>query len=155
MLETAREQSFPKLTQISFFLPNRVGSLQRVVHVLELAHINICALSILDAHDHAVVRMVVDKPHKAIETMGTGGRQVCTTQLLGVALPGDEEHGVSQLLATLVRAELNVMYMYTMLVRLKDMPVLAVHVDNLDAAAAVVKRAGFELVEEEDLEKRG
>jgi hypothetical protein len=87
--------------------------------------------------------------------MGTGGRQVCTTQLLGVALPGDEEHGVSQLLATLVRAELNVMYMYTMLVRLKDMPVLAVHVDNLDAAAAVVKRAGFELVEEEDLEKRG
>ena len=55
MLETAREQSYPKLTQISFFLPNRVGSLQRVVHVLEQAHIAICGLSIVDAHDHAVV----------------------------------------------------------------------------------------------------
>ena len=154
MLETAREQSFPKLTQISFFLPNRVGSLQRVVYVLEQAHISICALSILDAHDHAVVRMVVDKPSKAIETMGTGGRQICTTQLLGVALPGDEEHGVSRLLSTLVRAELNVMYIYTMLVRLRDMPVLAVHVDNLDEAAAIVRRAGFELVEQEDLEKK-
>ncbi|HLU39728.1 MAG TPA: hypothetical protein VK081_10100 [Planctomycetota bacterium] len=154
MLETARDQSFPKLTQISFFLPNRVGSLQRVVHVLEQAHIQICALSILDAHDHAVVRMVVDKPHKAIETMGTGGRQVCTSQLLGVALPGDEEHGVSRLLATMVRAELNVMYMYTMLVRWRDMPVLAVHVDNLDEAAAVVRRAGFELVEQDDLESK-
>ncbi len=153
MLETAREQSFPKLTQISFFLPNRVGSLQRVVYVLEQAQIKICALSILDAHDHAVVRMVVDQPNKAIETMGTGGRQVCTTQLLGVALPGDAEHGVSQLLATLVRAELNVMYIYTMLVRLRDMPVLAVHVDNLNEAMAVVRRAGFELVEQEDLGK--
>ncbi len=153
MLETAREQSFPKLTQISFFLPNRVGSLQRVVYVLEQAQIKICALSILDAHDHAVVRMVVDQPNKAIETMGTGGRQVCTTQLLGVALPGDSEHGVSQLLATLVRAELNVMYIYTMLVRLRDMPVLAVHVDNLNEAMTVVRRAGFELVEQEDLGK--
>jgi hypothetical protein len=152
MLETAREQAFPKLTQISFFLPNRVGSLQRVVHVLEQAHIVICGLSILDAHDHAVVRMVVDRPHKAIEAMGMGGRQICTTQLLGVALPGDAEHGVSQLLATLVRAELNVMYIYTMLVRHDDMPVLAVHVDDLDAAAMVVRRAGFELVEQEDLE---
>lgn len=152
MLETAREQSFPKLTQISFFLPNRVGSLQRVVYVLEQAHVRICALSILDAHDHAVVRMVVDKPTQAIEAMGTGGRSVCTTQLLGVALPHGEDHGVSRLLAALVRAELNVMYVYTMLVRWRDLPVLAVHVDNLDAAAQVVKRAGFEIVEQEDLE---
>ena len=44
------------------------------------------------------------------------------------------------------------MYVYTMLVRWRDLPVLAVHVDNLDTAAQVVKRAGFEIVEQEDLE---
>ncbi len=152
MLETARDQAFPKITQISFFLPNRVGSLQRVVYVLDQAHIKILGLSILDAHDHAVVRIVVDKPAKAIEEMGNGGRLVCSTRLLGVILPGDEAHGVSHLLASMVRAELNVFYIYTMLLRMNDRPVLAVHVDNIDAAADIIRRAGFDLVDQKDIE---
>lgn len=152
MLETARDQAYPTLTQISFFLPNRVGSLQRVIHVLEGAEIRVCALSILDAHDHAVVRLVVDKPDKAIETMGAGGRAVCTTPLLGVLLPEHMDEGLGRLLSTLLRAELNVLYMYAMVVRHKGSPVMAVHSDDMLTAAQVLRRHGFELVEQRDLE---
>ena len=116
MLETARDQAYPKITQIAFFLPNRVGSLQRVAHVLDESAVRICGMSILDSHDHAVVRIVVDNPDKAIDTLGAGGRATCTTQLLAVAVP-DEPDAVSRLLGRLLRAELNVYYAYALLVR--------------------------------------
>ena len=151
MLETAREQAFPWLQQISFFLPNRVGSLQRVVNVLGEAGVRICGLSILDAHDHAVVRMVVDKPDKAVETLGQGGRSVCTAKLLGVSVPGDDRDAVGNLLARLLRAELNVYYAYALLVRHAGEPVIALYADDTDTAAQVLRAGNFALVAQRDL----
>jgi hypothetical protein len=52
-------------TQLAVFLDNRPGTLARTCQALAQARINILALSILDAMDHAVVRMVVDKPKEA------------------------------------------------------------------------------------------
>lgn len=153
MLETARDQATPKIHQISFFLPNKVGSLQRVINVLEEADVRVCGLSILDAHDHAVVRMIVDRPTKATERIGAGGRSVCSTDLLGVALPDGDPNGVSKLLAGLLKAELNVYYAYGLLVRHGTASIMVLHIDDLDTGAAVLRSSGFELIEQNDLEQ--
>src|SRR5262245_66282604 len=65
MLETAREATGPRVRQISFFLQNRVGALLGVARKLEELNIHICAVSIQDSADHAVIRMVVDRPSLA------------------------------------------------------------------------------------------
>ena len=153
MLETARDQAFPKVTQISFFLPNKVGSLYRVIQVLERAKVRIRGLSILDSHDHAVVRIVVDNADKAIAALGAGGRALCTTQLLAVAVP-DRDDIVSELFTRLLRAELNVYYAYTLLFRHGSKPVMAVHADSLEAAAHVLREGGFDLIDQKDLDQR-
>jgi hypothetical protein len=51
--------------QFAVFLDNRPGMLARTCQALAAAKINILALSILDTVDHAIVRMVVDKPKDA------------------------------------------------------------------------------------------
>lgn len=51
--------------QLAVFLDNRPGMLARTCQALAKASINILALSILDTVDHAIVRMVVDKPKEA------------------------------------------------------------------------------------------
>ncbi len=150
MLETARDQAFPKITQISFFLPNKVGSLYRVIQVLEQAKVKIRGLSILDSHDYAVVRIVVDDADKAIQTLGAGGRALCTTQLLGVAVP-ERYDIVSELFTRLLRVELNVYYAYALLFRHGGNPVMVVHADNLEAAARVLREGGFDLIDQADL----
>ena len=152
MLEVARDQAFPKIQQISFFLPNRVGSLQRVVHVLDEADIRICGMSILDSHDHAVVRVVVDRPDKAIEMLGQGGRATCSTSLLAVAVSASERDAVSKLLGRLLRAELNVYYAYALLVRHGDKAIMALHADDLATATTVLRDGNFELISQRDLE---
>ncbi len=150
MLETAREQSFPQLTQISFFLPNKVGSLERITSEFEQLEVKVCGMSILDAHDHAVVRMIVDEPGKATLRLEERGHRVCTSQVLGVAVP-DGVGAVPKLLGCLVRAELNVHYGYALLSRLHGQPILVFHADDVGMAQQVVVRGGFELVTQDNL----
>ena len=52
-------------TQFSIFLDNRPGALARTCQALAKANINICSLSISDAADHAVIRMVVNEAKQA------------------------------------------------------------------------------------------
>ena len=65
MYETTEDQVSPRIIQISIFLENRLGALLGVTRVLEAQSVNICAVSITDAADHAVVRLVVDRPSLA------------------------------------------------------------------------------------------
>jgi len=50
--------------QLALFLENKPGTLSKVCDALAAAKINIYAISVSDAVDHAVVRMVVDDSHK-------------------------------------------------------------------------------------------
>lgn len=153
MLETARDQSHPFLMQVSFFLANKVGSLERVVHELDRAQVAIQGLSILDAHDHAVVRMIVDRPEKAETALVAKGHKVCSTRVLGVAVSAQPD-AVSRLLNCLLRAELNVFYTYALITRhgSSDDTIVVLHPDDVDTATRVLRAAGFPMVTQRDLE---
>lgn len=51
--------------QLAVFMDNRPGMLAHTCSALAKANINVVALSILDTVDHAIVRMIVDKPKEA------------------------------------------------------------------------------------------
>ena len=55
--------------QLAVFLDNRPGTLARTCQALAKERVNILALSILDTVDHAIVRMVVDKPKEAEQVL--------------------------------------------------------------------------------------
>ena len=55
--------------QLAVFLDNRPGMLARTCQALAAERINILALSILDTVDHAIVRMVVEKPKEAEQVL--------------------------------------------------------------------------------------
>lgn len=151
MLETARDQSHPWLQQLSFFLANRVGSLEKVTNTLADADIKICGISILDAHDHAVVRLIVDEPAKAEELLKRE-RTVCSTRVLGVVLKDRDPNPVGSMLSGLLRAELNVCYAYALTARPGGNVVVALLVDDVDIAAQVLRKAEFEVISQRDLQ---
>ncbi len=155
MVSVAHDQSFPLIEQISFFLPNKVGSLQRVVNSLNGAGVRVCGMAILDAHDHAVVRMVVDRPGKAVETLESQGRAVCTTRLLGISVDDTDSEFFEKLLDRLLCAELNVYYTYALFVRHAGSSVMVLHSDDVDSASHVVSSGGFDIVVQRDLELLG
>jgi hypothetical protein len=151
MAEIARDQSDPRLRQLSFFLPNRLGALFRATQHLEKQHVRICGLSLLDATDHVVVRMIVNRPAVAKAQLEEAGYPVYEAELLGVALPAGEEFGIRKVLSGLLGAEINIAYAYALIVQVDGHPVLALKVDDMNVAARVVRSARLDLVDQDQL----
>lgn len=57
------------LPQMTLFLENRPGMLSRTCQALAAAKINILAMSINDTIDHAIIRLVLDKPKEAEQVL--------------------------------------------------------------------------------------
>ena len=155
MTESTRSRVAPRIKQLSCFLENRVGALQRLVSMLDEKGVHVCAISILDAADHAVVRLVVDRPGVAMEVMNRAGYSVFETELLGVTFPPGQDVGIRKVLGSLLRAELNVKYIYSLIVQHIDRPILAVNVEDLEEAGRVLERAGFPLVHQDEIGVEG
>jgi hypothetical protein len=103
--------SIETATQLSVFLGNRPGALSRVCTELATAEINIHALAISDTIDHAVVRMVVSDPTKALMILGERGVLALENDVL--MIESNNEPGVLASIADrLAKAEINIEYAY-------------------------------------------
>ena len=90
-------------TQLAVFLGNRPGALARVCSELAAAAINIHALATSDTIDHAVVRMVVSDPTKALMILGEGGV---------LALENNQPGTLATIAERLAKASVNIEYAY-------------------------------------------
>ena len=98
-------------TQLSLFLENKPGTLAAVCQTLGEAGVNIHALTVSDTVDHAVVRMVVSDPDKAIHLFGEHGTLVIENEVL--MIEGDNRPGaLVDIAARLGKAKVNIEYAY-------------------------------------------
>jgi hypothetical protein len=66
------------------------------------------------------------------------------------------EEGASdlpRLLAALLEAEVNILFSYTLLVRPRGRPLVAVHTDDLECATAVLEGRKFRVLRQTDLSR--
>jgi hypothetical protein len=151
MPETAREQIEPRLRQVSFFLPNRLGSLRKATRLLEEHQIRIGGIVVMEATDHAVIRVIVDKPDAAYETLVAEGYGGCVTEVLGVAVPVGQRAGIQRMLGVLLGAEVNLAYAYGLMLHSDGEPIVALQADDLTAATRVLQQNGFLVVGQDHL----
>jgi hypothetical protein len=103
--------SLEPATQLAIFLDNKPGALARVCHALAEAEINIHALAISDTADHAVVRMVVSDPTKALMLLGESGALALESDVL--MIESDNEPGTLAVIAErLGGVQVNIEYAY-------------------------------------------
>jgi hypothetical protein len=154
-METARGTVGPKIVQLSVFLENRVGLLLKLAKQLETRNVHICAISIIDTADVAVVRMVVDNVGGAKKAFEERGLTCYESDLVGVALPIEAGIGVASVLGTLLRAEINVHYVYSLITRVNGHPVIALHLDDRETAVKILQNHGLELIDQNDIRWEG
>ncbi len=97
--------------QLSIFLANVPGTLASVLKVLGEQQINILGLMVNDSIDHAVIRMVVDDPAKAVHLLGNQGLLVIESDVLGIVLE-DRPGALLEVAKTLAKAKVNIAYTY-------------------------------------------
>ncbi len=97
--------------QLSLLLENQPGTLADVCDALAAARINIYGLSVADATDHAVVRMVVSDPRKALHIFEAYGALAIESQVL--MIENDNRPGaLSRIAKILSEKKINIEYAY-------------------------------------------
>lgn len=97
--------------QLSVFLDNKPGTLAKVCDELAAAKINIYALTMSDTIDHAVVRMVVSDPNKALHIFGDHG--VLTLEADVLLIENSNKPGaLGDIAKRLAKARINIEYAY-------------------------------------------
>jgi hypothetical protein len=97
--------------QLALFLENRPGTLARVCDALSKEKINIYAISTSDTVDHAVVRMVLSDPRKALHLFEEHGAMVVEDEVL--MIDGDNKPGsLAKIAHKLADAKVNIEYAY-------------------------------------------
>jgi len=149
-LSTLEGQSAPTVRQQSVFVENRVGQLLRLTRLFDQTEIRILAVSVVYSVDCAICRIINDDPDRAYDLLTQSGFQVSETELIVVSLP----HGKRALLhtwAALLGAEINIHYVYPLLVHPRDCAAIAVLPDNIEQAVKILKERKFEVLDQQAL----
>ena len=146
-IERAHETPF--IRQFSIFLPNRVGQLSDLLKTLAEAQVDLAGLSVFDSSEWSVVRVIFTAPDKAREILRRHEIAFTECDALAVVLRVPETfHEVCE---TLVSAEMNIQFAYSLWIQREEGPVVVFHVDDYHLAVHLLIKHDFILLDHEDL----
>lgn len=97
--------------QLSIFLENRPGGMARICGTLAEAGINIMAVTVHDTVDHAIVRLIADRPVKALLILEQLGVYIMESDVIVLDLE-NEPGALAEVARKLARADINIEYAY-------------------------------------------
>ncbi|MCC6284930.1 MAG: acetolactate synthase [Phycisphaerales bacterium] len=147
--ETTQGFAPPTVTQFSVFLANKVGKLHDLVDAFDHSPCQICALSVHDSSDHAVIRMITNRASVARAVLREQRLPFSEMDVLVVEL--SKGHTLSSLCLSLLGAELNIHFAYPLMLRPNGTPTIAMAVDDATLAGQILRRKEFRLFGEQDL----
>lgn len=142
----------PPVQQFSVMLKNRVGALAALVKLLRINHIEVLGLSMQDARDASIARIVVSDPELAEQIFLEKGIAHTVCELLVIELK-EAGPNLLQCLDYLMMAETNIDFAYPLLSVHRGYSLLAIHVEDLDFAASILNSAGFQLIWQDSLSR--
>ena len=138
--------------QFSVFLENKVGALLDLTRTLSDSNVHVCGISVVDTADASVVRLVVDDPDRCRDALGSAGIPVSESNLVVVEMPRGPEK-LDTVLRSLVAAEVNIQYTYSLMIRPHDQAVLALHCEDPEFARDVLLKAGYSVLSQKDISR--
>lgn len=141
------------LKQISVFVENKPGRLQHLTDVLAKNNIDMRALSLAEASDFGIVRIIVDDVYAASTILKDEGFIFNVNKVLGITIP-DEPGGLNEVLIILNDAGIDVEYMYAFLGG-KDAKhaYMIFRVNDRQVAVAALGAKGIHCVEQDEFDQ--
>ena len=148
--ETLYGSSPPSVRQFSVFLENKVGRLFELVRLFEEApSVHLCAFSVVEAADHAVVRIIPNNADAARLLLRERGLAFAECSLLIVEVSA--QHTLTSMCLYLLGAELNIHFAYPLMLGPSGRPAIAIAIDDPVLAGQILTKKCFTLLGEADL----
>ena len=138
------------IDQLSIFIENKPGKLVEAVEALAEAGIDLRALSLADATDFGILRIIADKPTRALNVMQERGYLVKPSKVIPVSV-GDAPGGLAAVLRVLADANIDVEYTYAFVAHEKNKAYVVLRTGDNDAAVKVLTDKGVNVVSGEEM----
>jgi len=140
-----------EIKQISLFVENRPGRTAKVAKTLSDAGVNIRALTIAEAGDFGVIRMVVDNPENGYQVLRQKGFTVSMTDVLAVEMM-DAPGGLYEIVNALGESNVNVDYAYAFVTAKAQRAMLILRVDDIALARKALAGKGVKIATKEEIQ---
>lgn len=123
--------------QISVFLENKPGKMAEFTELLSKNDIDMRALSLAEAEDFGIIRVLTDDVYKTVTVLKQEGYVCSITKVLAVKIP-DEPGGLARVISILGENQINIEYMYAFLARKKGSAYMIFRVADNEKAVEVL-----------------
>lgn len=136
------------IPQVSVFLDNHPGSLSEVMEKLDQNDIKIFALSIAEAGEFGLVRLITEDPAKATKVLEDAEFNLAKSrkniEVTVISITGKDK--VSKITKVLGDSGLNIDYAYSSAVHMNGKFALVLRVNDLDKAEKTLKENGIAIL---------
>ena len=135
------------IKQLSIFIENREGRLEKVTETLAANDINIVCISLADTSEYGLLRMIVSDPVRAKAILKQNGFSAMLTDVIPVRIPHNfgTLHKLTQGLSN---KDINIEYMYAFTSG-KDNASIIIKTNNNANAIDIIGEMGYETLTEE------
>lgn len=143
------------IPQVSVYLDNRPGSLSEAMAQLDRNRIQVFALSIADAGEFGLVRMVTGDPEKATMVLEDVDYNLAksrrNTEVTAVFI-GDEDK-ISKITKILADGSINIEYAYSSAVHVNGKIALILRASDIENAEKILKANGITVLSLAEIKK--
>jgi hypothetical protein len=129
------------IPQVSVYLDNRPGSLSEAMAQLDKNQIKIFALSIADAGEFGLVRMITENPEKATKVLEDVDYNLAksrkNTEVTAVFMGNEDK--ISKITKILADGSINIEYAYSSAVHVDGKIALILRASNVENAEKILK----------------
>ena len=134
--------------QVSVFLENRLGSIEKVTSVLSEAQIDIRSLHLNHtANGWGILNLVVSDPEEAQRLLSTHGMAAALREIVVVEMP-DRPGGLDELLKSIVRAGVSFTNAYGRTIRDGESASFIIDVQDMPEAKERLAAAGLQILDD-------
>ena len=132
--------------QVSIFLENKLGHLEKVTAVLKKAEINIRSLHLNHtANGWGILNLVVSNPLRAHELLNENGMSSALREIVVVKME-DKPGGLDELLRDIVKAGVNFTNAYGRVVNDGESAFFVIDVQDITGARENIRSVGLEII---------
>lgn len=136
--------------QITVFAQNKPGRIEKVTRVLEDAGVNIRAITIATSDSFGIIKLLVDAPGRAYESLSAAGLSVYQREIIAV-LMDDSPGGLHRIAEILGGEGINIEGAYGFVVEDKKQAVLVIEVEKIPEATGLLRARGLATLTDEEI----
>lgn len=143
------------IPQVSVYLDNRPGSLSEAMAQLDKNQIKVFALSIADAGEFGLVRMITEDPEKSTKVLEDVDYNLAksrkNTEVTAVFIT--EEDKISKITKILADGNINIEYAYSSAVHVDGKIALILRASDVESAERMLKENGVAVLSLDEIKK--